>query len=460
MGTSFALDRGRGAQSVPVLPALIGAVVGVIGVVSALTFAAGVRGATEHPERFGQVADLTAFVGFGGEDLLPVDEALATLASTPGVDAVNDSRQGVLESDAVDMAAYALAPVDEPLPIVVLDGAVASRPDEVVLATKTASDLDAEVGDRVELTGSRSSGDYVVSGIGFVPEGSHNGYDSGAWLPIAAYDELIEGFKFHVVDIVVDPSADVEEVQAEAGARLAALIGAPPEAGLEIVTPPPPPGRLAELSQVQRLPRLLAGFLALLAVGAVGHALDLRGSAVAATTSPSCVPSASPAARAARPCWCRRSSSPASGSTFGVPLGFVLGRSRRAIADSTPLAERAADFRVGARRLGSASAWWRPCWPRWPSQLSGLAPGGPRVADRGPGRRVLGRRPAHGLDPERRGEGSRIRRPAPPRCRDPRHLGRRRRPRSSARSIALGASKPDVRNGPDAAGPGPPSDVA
>src|SRR4029453_17521296 len=58
VGASFALDRGRGAQAVPVFPALLGAVVGVLGVVGALTFAAGVDDAAAHPERFGQVSQL------------------------------------------------------------------------------------------------------------------------------------------------------------------------------------------------------------------------------------------------------------------------------------------------------------------------------------------------------------------------------------------------------------------
>ena len=72
---------------------------------------------------------------------------------------MNDSRQGVLESGAVDMAAYALAPVHEPLPIVVLDGAVPCRsPMRWCSPTKTAADLDAQVGERVRLTGSRASG--------------------------------------------------------------------------------------------------------------------------------------------------------------------------------------------------------------------------------------------------------------------------------------------------------------
>ena len=71
VGSRFALERGSGPQSVPVLPALVGSVVGVVGIVAALTFADGVDDATSHPERFGMYAELESFLGFNGEDFVP-----------------------------------------------------------------------------------------------------------------------------------------------------------------------------------------------------------------------------------------------------------------------------------------------------------------------------------------------------------------------------------------------------
>ena len=71
VGTRFALEPGRGAGGVPVRPALIGAVTGVLGVLAALTFARGVSNVADHPEKFGQTFQLSAFVGTNGQDFGP-----------------------------------------------------------------------------------------------------------------------------------------------------------------------------------------------------------------------------------------------------------------------------------------------------------------------------------------------------------------------------------------------------
>lgn len=337
IGASFALDRGRGTQSVPVFPALLGAIVGVLGVVAALTFAAGVDDAAAHPERFGQISELQVYTGFNGDEFVPTNDILPVLAEDPDVRAVNNTRQGVLESGPVDLAAFVVDPVDAPPPIVVLEGRLPMTADEVTIATETATRLGASPGDRIELSGSRSTGTYLVTGIAFVPEGPHNAYDEGAWVLPDTYDKLIEGFKFSTVEISLRPGADVDAAAARIGASVAEVLGAPPEAAAEIVTERTPPSRLAELRQVQRLPLLLAGFLAILAVAAVGHAVAtavrrrrhdlavLRAVGVTRRQSRAIV-------------FIQGALLALVGVTFGVPLGFALGRTLwRSVADTTPV---------------------------------------------------------------------------------------------------------------------------
>ena len=58
VGARFALEPGRGRAAVPVRPALLGAVAGVLGVLAAFTFSAGVSDATANPARFGQTWQL------------------------------------------------------------------------------------------------------------------------------------------------------------------------------------------------------------------------------------------------------------------------------------------------------------------------------------------------------------------------------------------------------------------
>lgn len=253
----------------PVYP-LVGSIVGVLGVVAALTFAAGVGDASDHPERFGQVAQLQSFVGFNGEDFAPVDELLPLLADDPDVVAVNNTRQGVVESGPVPVPAFVLDPVDDPLPVVVIEGRLPAAPDEITLAPRSAHDTGAEMGDTVELVGSKSTGSYTVTGIAFVPEGPHNAYDSGAWMRPDTYDDLITGFKFHNLDLVLRVDADPEVVATRVNGVISEVLDVSPEEVAQVLAPLAPPSRLAEL---QRLPLFLAGFLALLAVAAVGHAL-------------------------------------------------------------------------------------------------------------------------------------------------------------------------------------------
>jgi len=337
VGASFALDRGRGAQSVPVYPALVGSIVGVLGVVAALTFAAGVGDASDHPERFGQVAELQTFLGFNSEDFFPADDVLPLFADDPDVVAVNDTRQGVVESGPVPIPAFVLDPVDEPLPVVVIEGRLPAGPDEVTLAPRSADDVGAEVGDTVELVGSRSTGSYTVSGIAFVPEGAHNAYDSGAWMGPDTYDDLIEGFKFRNADLVLRDGADPAVVGARIGGVVAEALGAPPEAASEVVAPLAPPSRLAELKELQRLPLFLAGFLALLAVAAVGHALA---TAVRRRRHDLAVLRALGVTRwqSAAAVLVQATVLALVGLAVGVPLGFALGRTLwRSVADTTPI---------------------------------------------------------------------------------------------------------------------------
>jgi hypothetical protein len=339
IGSRFALERGRGSQAVPVVPALVGSIVGVVGVVAALTFSAGVSDVAAHPERFGQVADLRAFVGFNGEDFVPSHDAAVAIAADPDVLVVNDTRQAVADAGADDVPVFVLDPVDEPLPVVLTAGRMPARADEVLLTPGSAADAGMGVGDRIELTGNTDlTRPFLVSGLAFVPEGPHNTYDEGAWMPKEPFDDLFEGFKFHIIDVVLRTGADPAAVAARIGAGMAETTGAPTEAFADFLEPPDPPSRLEELQRIAELPRYLAAFLALLAVAAVGHAvatavrrrrhdlavlralgvtrLDTRVTVLVQATVLAIV-----------------------GLVVGVPLGLALGRTLwRSVADSTPLA--------------------------------------------------------------------------------------------------------------------------
>ena len=77
VGVRFALESGRGGAAVPVRPALIGAITGVLGIVAAFTFSHAVSDAVAHPQRFWQTFQLVTTTGFNGTDLGPSAKVIA-----------------------------------------------------------------------------------------------------------------------------------------------------------------------------------------------------------------------------------------------------------------------------------------------------------------------------------------------------------------------------------------------
>jgi len=285
-------------------------------------FSAAVADATGNPARFGQIHQVQ--VALADDTAAAV---LATVAADPDVAEVNDSRAAVAEYAGVAATVYALGPR---YGAVVTDGRLPAAATEVALAPYTAGAMGVRPGDTVDLAGTRSTRELTVTGLAFVPEGEENYYNTGAWVSGAGWDELFDGASSRVAHVVLEPGADAAAVVA----RLDAALGPAPDGS--------PAARLrldrdlsAELQQIRRLPLFLAGFLAVLAVGAVGHALgtavrrrrhDLAVLRAGGMTRPQCralvVTQAGVVAVA--------------GLLAGLPLGVALGRTLwRYVADTT-----------------------------------------------------------------------------------------------------------------------------
>ncbi|PZS25143.1 MAG: hypothetical protein DLM58_23035 [Pseudonocardiales bacterium] len=334
VGTRFALEPGRGRTAVPVRPALIGAVTGVLGILGAFTFSHGVSDVVTHPQRFGQTHQLEAFIGANGQDFLPAAQLLAVAAANSDVTGVDDARQAVATGPGGSISVYSYTAGPKAISVVLVSGRMPSSASEIVLAPRTLAAQHVRVGDMVSLTGDQGSQVYKVTGSGLVPEGPRNGYAEGAWISPDGYAAIFKGHKFHTLLVSLRPGADV-------AATIAALANATdtavPEARGFAFKPPDPPVEVAEIRTVRTLPIALGVFLALLAVGAVGHALatavrrrshDVAVLRALGMTQWQCrwvvVTQASVLALI--------------GLLFGVPLGFAVGRTLwRVVAHSTPL---------------------------------------------------------------------------------------------------------------------------
>jgi hypothetical protein len=224
------------------------------------------------------------------------------------------------------------------VPAVLTDGRMPSAPDEIVLAPTTASEMHAATGSVVRLAGAAGPRALTVTGIGFVPSGPHNNYDQGAWLTPAGYDRLFRGahfaFKFHLAVVSVRPGADVQTMAGRLDKTAAAIKG-----GRAFpFSAPPPLSEVQTVRDVAALPLALSAFLAVLAVGAVGHALSI---AVRRRRHELAVLRALGLTR-----WQSRlvigtqaTLLALIGLAFGIPLGIALGRILwHAAANMTPLA--------------------------------------------------------------------------------------------------------------------------
>jgi predicted lysophospholipase L1 biosynthesis ABC-type transport system permease subunit len=209
-----------------------------------------------------------------------------------------------------------------------------SRPDEVLLAPRTLAVMHLQVGDRVPLSGNSGTTTFTVTGAGLVVQGPHNGYADGGWVTGGGYDSIFTGFKYRFVLATLREGARGPDAAAALTADVAASSPALADVSLEA---PDVPLEIAELRQVRVLPIVLGSFLALLAVGAVGHALA---TAVRRRARDIAVLRALGMTR-----WqCRwvvgtqATVLAAIGIVFGLPVGLAVGRTVwRAVADYTPL---------------------------------------------------------------------------------------------------------------------------
>jgi ABC-type lipoprotein release transport system permease subunit len=269
IGTTLALRKGRGSSGLPVRPALLGAIVGVLGVAGALTLDAGLHDALSHPERAGVAWD--AFVLPTSErGFVPHGLAPAFVRDVTHLDHVRDVAQLDRTVQPVDrgrgVPTFAIRPATGHTSIsLVLTHGRAPRPGEVALGPRTLETTHHHLGDTI-LVGDPPQRLRVV-GTALFPNDVHAQFDEGLWLVPQDYDRIAPT-KAPDIDrtlvLRVDPGTTDQVLNTARGA----LARWAPDGG-----PADVPPELTTLHGVLPLPRLLAAFLAALALAALVHVL-------------------------------------------------------------------------------------------------------------------------------------------------------------------------------------------
>lgn len=360
LGTRFALERGRGRTAVPVLPGIIGAVVGVAGVVTVIAFGAGLAEALDNPARFGQTWQVAVIAGYNGTEVVPSARLAADLRRLPYVEHVTDTFTGAATTPDGEgsVLLWSVDTQHDAVDTVLSSGRMPEAPDEVTVAPTTADELGLAIGSELRLVGSRSTRTLRVVGIGFVPTSVETQYHEGAWVSPATYRSLFAVPGLHQVLIQVEPSADgadlvprlVADLDRERpnGYLLQGNIGTPDYLDQDAVAATGP------LSNVRLVPRWLALFLVALSIGAVGHTVVAtvrrRGRELAVLRALGLTPAQGRTAVVVQALILA-----VIGLGVGVPLGWIGGRALwRVVASYTPLEFVAPDPRPGVLAVAPA----------------------------------------------------------------------------------------------------------
>lgn len=252
LGVRFALERRSGGGPASGRVALVGAVVGVLGVVAACTVMAGIEDVIAHPERGGQTWDLQFDRGLPDQ----------VITGDPDIAGATELYQAEVALGGRNVWTYSARPIGTPTELVVVSGRLPDAPDEIALGPATAARLNLRVGDQVP-AGLQGNRPVRVVGTMFLHEYSgYNAYDEGCLVTPAGLERLGPTGNEHWFYLI-----DVRE-GADPGAVRDRLVQA---GGLP--WPWAPPAGVEMLNRMRGLPVLLAGLLAVLGVGTVGHAL-------------------------------------------------------------------------------------------------------------------------------------------------------------------------------------------
>jgi hypothetical protein len=319
VGASLALEQTGGRRgAVPVRSALAAATAAVLGVVAAVTLVGGIDDALHDPARSGRTWKLEAEPTSADQVFNP--------PKLPGLQDMALVSRFAATVKGKDVPFYALHQAEGSVDFVLLRGRRPVGDDEAMIGARSANVLHVDIGDTIR--SDRGGPTLRIVGMGLMTQTPHSTFDEGALISMTALDAASgSAIEDREGALLFGPTP---------GTSTAALQAQLAKAGID-AAPPDPVTDVTNLGQVRSLPYLLAGFLILLGLGAVAHALLTVSRRRAKELAVLRAVGLSPRQAAACVAW-QAVVVAAIALLIGVPLGLVIGREAwRRVATSIPL---------------------------------------------------------------------------------------------------------------------------
>jgi hypothetical protein len=275
LGATMAFETGRGGRRIPVVPALLAATVAVMGVVASLTIDRGINYALHHPELAGVTWDASATPASDAQTGRNVTPKLARhVIEAPGVRAAAVVDRDVINVGNVGAPVFSVRPIAgasaTPITFALTSGRAPRGRGEAAIGPATAKDLHVGIGDTVSVGASHDR--VKIVGEALFPSDVHSEFDEGLWLAPAQFDAVVPPIgpagsisDGRVVAVRFEPGVSSQKGFEHLQSALGQLV--------TDIEPPDTPVELANLQNVRTLPQVLAVFLGLIAVAALGSVL-------------------------------------------------------------------------------------------------------------------------------------------------------------------------------------------
>ncbi|MCJ7672484.1 MAG: FtsX-like permease family protein, partial [Acidimicrobiia bacterium] len=279
IGAGMALERSGRRAGVPVRSALVGVVAAVLGVSAVVVFGASLDTLVATPARYGFNWDARVLDNRIRSSVPdhPCTVRRSRLTAVPGVGDVALICSVGVEFGGRPVVAFGVRSLRGVIEPTIVEGRAPRGPREVAIGAQTLADLGRRVGDRVRATGSHGPLVYRIVGVAAAPRFDdpfsdplavdRSAFFTGAGLD--ALDDPTDGDASSELLINVAPGADRDA----ALRRVERLKGVSNYSGTPGVSTALVPLEVERIQQIDALPAVLAGFLALLGIVSVGFVL-------------------------------------------------------------------------------------------------------------------------------------------------------------------------------------------